>query len=79
FVKRDIEKDELARINSDINKFKEIKNIKFYIGKTKDDDKNIINLPGYKGDFRLDPVYNFDTQSFPITGNYCKESPYAQG
>ncbi|EDX9447708.1 hypothetical protein GRP87_000739 [Salmonella enterica subsp. enterica] len=79
FVKRDIEKDELARINSDINKFKEIKNIKFYIEKTKDDDKNIINLPGYKGDFRLDPVYNFDTQSFPITGNYCKESPYAQG
>ncbi|ECY6816784.1 hypothetical protein CLK69_17040 [Salmonella enterica subsp. enterica serovar Newport] len=79
FVKRDIEKDELARINSDINKFKEIKNIKFYIGKIKDDDKNIINLPRYKGDFRLDPVYNFDTQSFPITGNYCKESPYTQG
>lgn len=79
FVKRDIEKDELARINSDINKFKEIKNIKFYIGKINDDDKNIINLPRYKGDFRLDPVYNFDTQSFPITGNYCKENPYTQG
>ncbi|ECT9452487.1 hypothetical protein CHK17_10700 [Salmonella enterica subsp. enterica serovar Oskarshamn] len=79
FIKRDIEKDELAKINSDINKFKEIKNIKFYIGKIKNDDKNIINLPRYKGDFRLNPVYNFDTQSFPITGNYCKESPYAQG
>ncbi|EDK8479902.1 hypothetical protein GG967_03825 [Salmonella enterica subsp. enterica] len=78
FIKRDIEKDELAKINSDINKFKEIKNIKFYIGKIKNDDKNIINLPRYKGDFRLNPVYNFDTQSFPITGNYCKESPYAQ-
>lgn len=79
FIKRDIEKDELAKINSNINKFKEIKNIKFYIGKIKNDDKNIINLPRYKGDFRLNPVYNFDTQSFPITGNYCKESPYAQG
>lgn len=79
FIKRDIEKDELAKINSDINKFKEIKNIKFYIGKIKSDDKNIISLPRYKGDFRLNPVYNFDTQSFPITGNYCKENPYAQG
>ncbi|EID1643390.1 hypothetical protein LA882_001705 [Salmonella enterica subsp. enterica serovar Napoli] len=79
FIKRDIEKDELAKINSDINKFKEIKNIKFYIGKIKSDDKKIISLPRYKGDFRLNPVYNFDTQSFPITGNYCKENPYAQG
>lgn len=77
FVKRDIEKDELAKINNDIDKFKDVKNIKFYINKK--NDKHIINLPWYQGNFRLDPVYNFDTQSFPISGRFCKNNSYAHG
>lgn len=78
FVKRDIEKEELTKINNNIDRFKNIKNIQFFINKNTN-NKNIINLPRYKGGFQLDPAYNFDTQSFPINGNYCKDSPFAQG
>ena len=74
FVKRDIEKDELARINRDIDKFRSVKNIQFYINKK--NDKGIINLPVYQGRFRLDPAYDFDTQSFPVSGAYCKSNRY---
>lgn len=77
FVKRDIEKDELEKINRDIDKFRDVKNIQFYINKR--NDKGIINLPVYQGRFRLDPAYNFDTQSFPVSGEYCKNNPHAHG
>lgn len=68
FVKRDIEKEELEKININIDKFENIKDIWFYFGKK--DSENIINV---NPDFELNPEYNFETQSFPVSGPYCKD------